>query len=146
MLTFPSIDRQGQLLLNSTPCLILSTSSLAWIPQQQQHLNLHQQERGSAAAAPAARMRRVQQAMLHVPSNISCDYVSCVSFFFQLASPPGFHVTYISKGNLVSLYIKNKIPTNTTTGDDDRNDNDQQLAVLLVSFIRRSRRSSGGRS
>ena len=57
-----------------------STPSLAG-RQQQQQLHLHQQECGTAAAGPTARIRRVQQPMLHVSSNRSCDYFACVSLF-----------------------------------------------------------------
>ena len=98
----------GRVSFCSTPSLGLfrPTPSLAGTQQQQQqqqqqYQHLHQQEYGSAAAAPTARMRRVQQPMLQVSSNISCDYVTCLSPFSQRASPPGFHVTYIPKGNLV---------------------------------------------
>ena len=41
-------------------------------------LRLHQQECGSAAAAPTARMRLVQPPMLHISSSISRDYVISV--------------------------------------------------------------------
>ena len=65
-----------------TPRLALfrSTPSLAGTQQQlkHQHLRLHQQECGSAAAAPTARMRRVQQPILHVSSSISRDCCICL--------------------------------------------------------------------
>ena len=52
---------------------------------------------------PGILFRVIQQPMLHVSSNKSCDQslrcYLCVPF--QLASPPGFHVTHIPKGNLV---------------------------------------------
>ena len=32
-------------------------------------------------------MRRVQEPMLHVSSNISCDYVTCVSLFSTCVTP-----------------------------------------------------------
>ena len=81
---------------------VCSAPSLSGTQQQQQrHLPLHQQECGSTATAPAPTAAR----MLHVSSNISCVTVlpTCP---FQLASPPGFHVTHVPKGNLVlSIYI-----------------------------------------
>ena len=39
--------------------------------------------------------------MLHVSFNISCDCCN-LRVPFQLASPPGFQVTHVPKGNLVS--------------------------------------------
>ena len=36
------------------------------------------------------RMRHVQQPMLHVSSDISCDYVTCLSFFFNSRHPQDF--------------------------------------------------------
>ena len=86
----------------STPSLALfsSTPSLSGT-QQQQHLRLHQQERGSAAAAPTARIRRVQQPILHVFSNRRCDYVTCVSLFFNLREPRDFTSPTFRSGTLL---------------------------------------------
>ena len=65
---------------------VVSTPSLPGTQQQlqQQHLRLHQQECGSAAAAPTARMRRMQQPMLHVSSCISRESVVSVSILCVL--------------------------------------------------------------
>ena len=39
------------------------------------------------------------------PAKISCDYCYYLRVrFHQLASPPGFHVTHLLKGNLVYIY------------------------------------------
>ena len=57
------------------------------------HLCLHQQECGSAAAAPTARMRRVQQPMLHVSSSISRD---CATIRVGLcAGTPYLYVAFV---------------------------------------------------
>ena len=77
--------------------------------QRRQHLqHLHR----SAAAAPTARMRRVQQPMLRVSPSViltSCDYRVCspasITFFFQLVSSPRFHVAHIPKGNYIDYVI-----------------------------------------
>ena len=48
--------------------------------------------------------------MLHVSYNVSSDLSTCyLRVPFQLSSPPGFHVTHISKGNLVfmEVYVEN---------------------------------------
>ena len=68
---------------------------------QQQHPHLQQQERGSAAAAPTARIRRVQQPILHVFSNRRCDYVTCVSLFFNLREPRDFTSPTFRSGTLL---------------------------------------------
>ena len=65
MRTFPSTDRHDQFFLNYKRCFS-STPSLDGTQHKQQHLYLHQHECGSAAAPPTARMRRVQQSVLHV--------------------------------------------------------------------------------
>ena len=89
-LLFPPLTGTVGFLLNFKPCLC-STPSLAGTQQQQQQPHLHQQERGSAAAAaPTARIRGVQQPILHVFSNISCESVTCVSLSFNLRHPRGF--------------------------------------------------------
>ena len=85
----PLIRGRGSFCSTPSLALLSSTPSLAGT-QQQQHLHLHQRECGSAAAAPTARMRRVQQPMLHVSSNIYCDHVTCVSLFFNLRNPRDF--------------------------------------------------------
>ena len=81
-----------------------STPSLAG-RQQQQQLHLHQQECGTAAAGPTARIRRVQQPMLHVSSNISCDSccVTCVSLL-KLRHPRDF-TSHTSRRGTLCIYI-----------------------------------------
>ena len=89
------MDRHDQLLLNSKLCFS-STPSLAGT-QLQQHLHFHQQAlrvriRSSANCYNAS---RVQLPMLHVSSNISCDYVTnisceyvtCLAFFATCVTP-----------------------------------------------------------
>ena len=62
---------QGQFLFpNSKPCFISLNSKHG---THQQHLRLHQQECGSAAVAPTARMRHVRPCSMF--SRKSCDYV-----------------------------------------------------------------------
>ena len=79
------VTRRGQFFpLTPRLALFRSTPNLPGTQQQlqQQHLRLHQQECGSAAAAPTASkrrvQRRVQQAMLRVSSSLSRDYVTLV--------------------------------------------------------------------
>ena len=86
-----SIDRQGQFFFSTSSLAAYSSIPSLAGTQQQQHLHLHQQECGSAEAAPTARTHRVQKPMVHVSPNISCDYVTCsASQFFNLRHPRDF--------------------------------------------------------
>ena len=81
------VTRRGQFFpLTPRLALFRSTPNLPGTQQQlqQQHLRPHQQECGSAAAPPTARMRRVQQPMLLVSSSICGDYVVLVCYVFVL--------------------------------------------------------------
>ena len=83
MLTFSSIDKQRQFLLNSKPCCdssssISTSTSKKSVDLQQQH----QQLECVACSRPCPKF----------PPNISCDYVTCVSFFFDFRHPRDFTV------------------------------------------------------
>ena len=84
-------------MLNSKSCFTwLNYNPLA--ETQQQHLYFYQQECGFAAA-PTARMRRSSPCS-HVSSNLSCDYVTCVSLFFNLRHSRDFTSPTSRRGTL----------------------------------------------
>ena len=90
---------------SSTPSLALFSSTPSLAGTQRQQVHLHQQECGSSAAAPTARMCRVQlwvacsSPCSYVSSDISCDCLRVP--FFQLESLPGFTSPTFRRGLLM---------------------------------------------
>ena len=77
---------------------------------------------------------------------VSCDYCCFLRIpFHQLASPPGFHATHISRGNLVYMWIHmNKFVERRTQGSifpsaATITSSGKALIVSVVNVLRRVR-------